>query len=95
MILTPLWIVADELWINFAAWLPAAPPAISNGVVPVAILVALLTGFYAYLRRARAASNNEAIQTVVVFLMVAFAVLTATGVWFRGPGMALVWPWSM
>jgi quinol-cytochrome oxidoreductase complex cytochrome b subunit len=95
LILTPLWIVADEFWINFAAWLPAAPPAISNGVVPVAILAALLAGFYVYLRRARAASNNEAIQTVVIFLMVAFAVLTATGVWFRGPGMALVWPWSM
>jgi hypothetical protein len=68
---------------------------ISNGVVPVAVLAALLAGFYLYLRRARGASNNEAIQTVVVFLMVAFTVLTMTGVWFRGPGMALAWPWSM
>jgi quinol-cytochrome oxidoreductase complex cytochrome b subunit len=95
LILTPLWIAADEFWIDFAAWLPAAPTAVSNGIVPVAILAALGAGFYVYLRRARAASNNEAIQTVVVFLMVAFAVLTMTGVWFRGPGMALAWPWSM
>jgi quinol-cytochrome oxidoreductase complex cytochrome b subunit len=95
LVLTPLWIVADEFWVNFAAWLPAAPTAISNGVLPVVILAALLGGFYVYLRRARDASNNEAIQTVTVFLMVVFAVLTVTGVWFRGPGMALVWPWSM
>jgi quinol-cytochrome oxidoreductase complex cytochrome b subunit len=94
LVLTPLWVVADERWIDFAAWLPAAPAVFSNGVVPVAVLAALLAGFYAYLRRVRAASNNEAIQTVVVFLMVAFAVLTMTGVWFRGAGMALVWPWS-
>ena len=25
----------------------------------------------------------------------ASAVLTVTGVWFRGPGMALVWPWGL
>ena len=29
-----------------------------------------------------------------VFLAVAFAVLTATGIWFRGTGMRLVWPWN-
>jgi hypothetical protein len=79
LVLTPLWIVADELWIDHAAWLPAV----------------LLIGLYVFLRRARAASNNEAIQAVVIFLMVTFAVLTVTGVWFRGPGMALMWPWSM
>ena len=28
-------------------------------------------------------------------IVVAFTVLTATGVWFRGTGMALVWPWQM
>jgi quinol-cytochrome oxidoreductase complex cytochrome b subunit len=95
LVLTPLWVAADEFWIDFSGWLPALPTVISNGVVPVAVLAALLAGFYLYLRRARGASNNEAIQTVVVFLMVAFTVLTMTGVWFRGPGMALAWPWSM
>ena len=30
-----------------------------------------------------------------VLLLVAFALLTVTGVWFRGSGMALVWPWNV
>jgi hypothetical protein len=28
-----------------------------------------------------------------VLLAVAFAVLTLIGVWFRGEGMTLSWPW--
>ena len=95
LVLTPTWIVLDEFWLDFAAWLPGAPPAISSGLAPFSVMLAGLVGFCAYLKKRFSASNNEAIQTVVVFLMVVFAVLTATGVWFRGPGMALVWPWSM
>jgi EamA domain-containing membrane protein RarD len=71
------------------------PPVISNGLVPAAILLALLIGFYQYLRKRSSASNNEAIQTVFVLLLVAFAILTVTGVWFRGSGMALTWPWNV
>ena len=29
-----------------------------------------------------------------MLVAVAFAVLTLIGVWFRGEGMALVWPWA-
>jgi len=27
-------------------------------------------------------------------VVVAFLILTLVGVWFRGAGMALVWPWT-
>jgi len=40
------------------------------------------------------ASTNVSVQAVVVLLAVAFAVLTLIGVWFRGEGMALTWPWN-
>ena len=92
IIATPILIVADEFWIDFGAWLSGLPPAISNGLVPAAILFALLIGFYQVLKRRSSASNNEAIQTVFVLLLVASAILTITGVWFRGSGMALTWP---
>jgi quinol-cytochrome oxidoreductase complex cytochrome b subunit len=93
--LTPLWIVADELWIDFGGWLPGLPPLVANGLLPVAILLAALAGFYRLLKKRFDASNNEAIQASFILLTVAFAVLTITGVWFRGPGMALVWPWNL
>ena len=34
------------------------------------------------------------VQTAVVMGGVAFAVLTIVGIWFRGPGMSIVWPWA-
>jgi uncharacterized integral membrane protein len=40
------------------------------------------------------ATRLEAAQALFVLLAVGFAVLTVTGIWFRGPGMKLVWPWN-
>ena len=59
------------------------------------VLGGVLAGLYLTARRRVGATRNEAIQAAFVFLFVAFAALTATGVWFRGPGMALVWPWGL
>jgi quinol-cytochrome oxidoreductase complex cytochrome b subunit len=92
LIVTPLWIVADEFWIDFAVWLPEVPPVISNGFLPAGILLILLAGLYLYLKKRFGAANNESIQAFFIFLMVAFSVLTITGIWFRGPGMVLAWP---
>jgi hypothetical protein len=71
------------------------PPEVSNGLLPLGILAAALIGFHLYLKKQHDASNNEAIQTSFVLLLVAFVILTITGAWFRGSGMALVWPWGM
>jgi quinol-cytochrome oxidoreductase complex cytochrome b subunit len=92
---TSLLIVADELWIDFGVWLPGIPPVVSNGLLPVGMLMAALIGVYTYLKKRHAASTNEAIQTLFVLLIATFAILTIAGVWFRGSGMALVWPWGM
>jgi hypothetical protein len=40
------------------------------------------------------ASKAEVVQALFILFFAVFAVLTITGVWFRGPGMALVWPWG-
>jgi quinol-cytochrome oxidoreductase complex cytochrome b subunit len=93
-VLTPAWLVLDELVIDFGTWLPGVSPALADGIVPFAVLLAAVTGFYRYVKRRFAASSNEAIQALFVLLFVAFVVLTVTGVWFRGEGMALVWPWN-
>jgi quinol-cytochrome oxidoreductase complex cytochrome b subunit len=92
-VVTPAWIVLDELVIDLEALLPASP-AVANGLVPFAILLAGAAGFYGVVKWRFESSNNEAIQALFVLLFVAFAVLTVTGVWFRGAGMTLVWPWN-
>jgi quinol-cytochrome oxidoreductase complex cytochrome b subunit len=91
-VLTPFWIVLDEYWIDFPAWLPGLPALISGGLVPALILFAGTLAFYVGLKRWFSATNNEAVQALFVLLTVAFVILTITGVWFRGSGMGLVWP---
>ena len=92
LVATPLWIVLDEYWLDYNKWLPGVPSAISNGLIPAGLLLAAIAAFYMVLKRRFFASKDEAIQAAFVLLTVAFVILTVTGVWFRGPGMALVWP---
>jgi len=90
----PLAILADEYLIEVAARLPTIPTWLTNGLVPLALLLAAIAVFYVFIKRKYAASNAEAVQMVFVLLLVAFLVLTVTGIWFRGTGMKLVWPWN-
>jgi hypothetical protein len=95
VVATPILIVANERWIDFGAWLPGVDSVISNGLIPAGLLIIALVGFYVVLRKKYSASKNEAVQTLFILLAAAFLVLTLAGVWFRGSGMALMWPWNL
>jgi hypothetical protein len=91
-IVTPIGIVADEFVIDFAAWMPIMSPIVRNGILPTAFVLAGIIGFYWLVKKKYAATNNESLQSVFVLLGVAFIIVTITGIWFRGVGMALMWP---
>lgn len=93
--MTPLLVILDEYVLDFSAWIPGLPPVISNGLIPFFLCLLAVSGFYLLIRKMLSASNNEAIQAVFVLLCVSFVVLTVIDVWFRGPGMVLMWPWKM
>jgi quinol-cytochrome oxidoreductase complex cytochrome b subunit len=95
LIVTPLLVIADEYIFDFAGWLPSLPTVISNGLVPLAIVLLVLFWFYDLFKKRFAATNCETIQATFVLLLVSFMVLTAIGIWFRGAGMALMWPWDV
>jgi len=95
LLLTTAWVLLDEFVIGPRGWVPGATPMISNGLVPCAILLAVVAGFYVLMKKTFRASKNEAVQALFMFLLTGFVVLTSIGVWFRGSGMALVWPWQM
>ena len=95
LLATPLLVLADEYILDFAGWLPSLPTLISNGLVPLTILLLGLIGVYDGLKKRFKASNCETIQATFVLLLVAFIALTVIGIWFRGPGMALMWPWEV
>jgi quinol-cytochrome oxidoreductase complex cytochrome b subunit len=94
LLFVPLWILVDEFAIGPGGWLPGTAPVIGSGFVPFTIFVAAIVAFYVFLKRVFSASKNEAVQAIFVLLVMSFVILTITGVWFRGAGMALVWPWQ-
>jgi quinol-cytochrome oxidoreductase complex cytochrome b subunit len=91
-IVTPVGILADAYIIDVAAWMPGLPDVIGNGLIPFAAILVVCSGFYIFIKRKYKSTNNEAIQAVFALILVAFLISTVTGVWFRGPGMALSWP---
>jgi hypothetical protein len=92
-IISPLYIIADEYIIDYTGWMPEVSPVISNGLLPAAIVLASVVGFYWLVRKKYSTTNNEAVQAVFVLLLTAFVILTVTGIWFRGVGMTLGMPW--
>jgi hypothetical protein len=92
VLLTPAIILIDDLILQPAQLGLSLPPAIGDGLLPVTAAVGLVIGFYAMLRRRWPATRSEAVQGVFVLLITALVVLTITGIWFRGQGMALTFP---
>jgi quinol-cytochrome oxidoreductase complex cytochrome b subunit len=95
LIVTPLLVLLDEYVVNLPDLLPSLPTIISNGWVPLAILLLMLLVYYALLRRLSSATACEARQSLFTLLVVSFVVLTVIGIAFRGQGMALMWPWEV
>ena len=95
MIIIPVMIIFDEYFLNFATGISEISSMITNGFIPVAVVLGFLFGFYGWLKIRYGASKDEGIQSLCIFLMVSFIILTITGIWFRGSGMALCWPWNI
>jgi quinol-cytochrome oxidoreductase complex cytochrome b subunit len=91
LLVTPAAVVLHEVvgrrWTVGTTWL-------TGGLLPVAVIGLGGTAFVRDARRRLGLSRNETVQTAVVLVAVAFVVLTVVGIWFRGPGMSLVWPWN-
>ncbi|MCL4806321.1 MAG: cytochrome b N-terminal domain-containing protein [Thermoanaerobaculia bacterium] len=94
LVVTPLLVLADAAVLGVSGAASGGAAIVTRGVLPTAVLLAACAAGFRVLRSRSGATCLEATQALFVFLAVAFAVLTATGIWFRGAGMALVWPWQ-
>jgi quinol-cytochrome oxidoreductase complex cytochrome b subunit len=92
---TPVLVLLDEYVINLPDLTPSLPTALSNGWIPLAGLLLALWVYYESIRVVFRARACEARQSIFVLLLVGFMVLTIIGIWFRGEGMALMWPWEV
>jgi len=95
LIIIPVWVVLDEFILDWPAWLPGWPSWISNGLAPLAVIMLGFLILAGAVKRAARLSTEELILFSFVFLLCGLLLLTITGVFFRGPGMQLYWPWNM
>jgi quinol-cytochrome oxidoreductase complex cytochrome b subunit len=95
VIATPLWVLLDEFILDWTAWLPTWPALVSNGFIPLAILLLPLILLDEWMVKTFKAITEERVIFIVTFVFIAFIVLTIIGIFFRGPGMSLYWPWAM
>jgi quinol-cytochrome oxidoreductase complex cytochrome b subunit len=94
LVAVPVFVLADEFIVGADGWFPGTASTISKGVVPFLLLVAGIAVYGMLLRKLFAPTRSEMVQALFVLLFTAFVVLTSVGVWFRGEGMSLVWPWQ-
>jgi quinol-cytochrome oxidoreductase complex cytochrome b subunit len=92
---TPMWVLLDEYLLTWTAWLPTWPALISNGLIPLAILLLPLIMLDEWMVKTFEATTEERVVFLFTFIFVGFLVLTIIGIFFRGPGMSLYWPWAI
>ena len=90
--LVPILIVLDENWNGFSSLLPGLLPFVSNGLIPLALILLGLFVIYTFIRFVLGANRSEALVGLFSFVMMSFIVLTIMCAFFRGPNMALVLP---
>ncbi len=95
LLLTLAWVLLDEYFLHWTEWLPSWPSLISNGLVPLSVILLGLLLLDEWLKDTFGAVLEERILFFFTFLFIALIVLTVIGIFFRGPGMNLYWPWSM
>ncbi|HWR74479.1 MAG TPA: hypothetical protein VN276_02500, partial [Bacteroidales bacterium] len=64
-------------------------------LIPFLILALTLYFFLKYIKRKYLLNRSEVIQSVIIIMVVSYTVLTLTGIFFRGAGMNLMWPWQV
>jgi quinol-cytochrome oxidoreductase complex cytochrome b subunit len=72
----------------------SASTFLTRGLLPTALLIFLMVGFYLLLVKKLKYSRAEAVMAGILLIFAALAVCTIIGVWFRGAEMHLVWPWG-
>jgi hypothetical protein len=94
-IFTVIFIMISELLPDPETILPAVSSLITNGLIPFIIVAGTIYLFMKYLKGKFVLSRSEYIQSLLIILVISYTVLSLMGIFFRGAGMKLVWPWMI
>jgi quinol-cytochrome oxidoreductase complex cytochrome b subunit len=93
--ITLILILINEFLPDLETLLPWLNPFISNGIIPLAIVMSIVWFYYKFIIKKFSLSYLEVVQTMFVFVTTAFIILTIVGVFFRGVDMELTFPWNL
>jgi quinol-cytochrome oxidoreductase complex cytochrome b subunit len=95
VLFTVLFIGLSELLPDPEVLLPAVPALITTGLIPFLVLALSMWLFIKIIRERLTLNRSEVIQSVIVLMITSYTILTLAGIFFRGEGMNLVWPWQV
>lgn len=95
ILIVPAWVLADEFFLDWTGWLPGWHSLLTNGLIPLSLLLLGLFGLDEFVRKVFHANKEERILFIFIFLFMSLIILTIVGIFFRGAGMSLVWPWQV
>ena len=94
IIFTILLVLLNEYIVNFEAALPWLSPVISNGLIPLLIVLTIIWIYSRYMKNKYKLLFSESVQTVFVMIITSFVLLTLINIFFRGMNMQLKYPWG-
>ena len=95
IIITPILIMMNEYLPKIETLLPSINSFITNGLIPLIILLLIIWLFHKFASKKFQLSPIGKVQTMFVFITTAFIILTLIGIFFRGVDMKLTLPWNV
>jgi hypothetical protein len=93
-IFTFIFILVSHLLPDPEKIFPQIPGFITMGILPLAIWLLVFYLFIKVLNHKLRLTMFEKIQSLITFLVSAYLIFSIVGIYFRGPGMELLWPWQ-
>ena len=93
--ITILLVVLNEYVLNFETLLPWLNPVISNGIIPLLIVLTIMWIYSKYISKKYKLTFSELVQSIFVLVITSFIILTLINIFFRGINMQLSFPWNL
>jgi quinol-cytochrome oxidoreductase complex cytochrome b subunit len=93
-VFTILFILISNMLPDPGKILPSVPAIITTGLIPFLIVTGTIFLFMNWLKKKFSLNRSEYIQSIIIVLVISYTVLSLTGIFFRGAGMKLMWPWQ-
>ncbi|MBK8883774.1 MAG: cytochrome b N-terminal domain-containing protein [Bacteroidales bacterium] len=94
-IFTIFFIAVSELLPDPETVMKVVPSIITTGLVPFIIIIGTIFLYMKFLKKKFSLNRSESIQSIMIIMVMSYTVLSLTGIFFRGEGMKLIWPWMI